>query len=131
MHNAACAEMGALGLLVAWRLLLYRGTAVAALTLCHSLQPDKAKKDAYEEALKRYSLFVTKGCSTPPTKPTKANATSCPSKGRGWVIPPPSPDAGALGDGYYQGRINLTPYTISTATTGQCSLKSRKSPSCR
>ena len=96
------------------------GTAVAALTLCHSLQPAKAKQAAYEAALRRYTLFVTKGCSTPPTKPAKANATRCPPKGQGWVIPAPFPDAGALGDGYYQGSINLSPYTISTATTGSC-----------
>ena len=27
---------------------------------------------------------------------------------------------GALGDGWYKKTINLTPYTISTATTGSC-----------
>ena len=29
-------------------------------------------------------------------------------------------DKGALGDGWYKKTINLTPYTISTATTGSC-----------
>ena len=35
----------------------------------------------------------------------------------GWVITS-GKDAGALGDGYYQGMLNSEPYTISTATTG-------------
>ena len=30
------------------------------------------------------------------------------------------PDKGALGDGWYKDAINLTPYTISTATSGSC-----------
>lgn len=95
------------------------GTAVAALTLCHSLTTDAARLRSYETALKRYTLFVTEGCATAPAKPN-VYTKQCPPKGQGWVIPAPHADAGALGDGYYEKEINLTPYTISTATTGSC-----------
>lgn len=39
--------------------------------------------------------------------------------GAGWVHTS-GKDKGALGDGWYKKTINLTPYTISTATTGSC-----------
>lgn len=41
------------------------------------------------------------------------------SAGTGWVHTS-GKDNGALGDGWYKKKINLTPYTISTATTGSC-----------
>ena len=65
------------------------GTAVAALAVCHSLAP----KPAYENALAKYTLFVTEGCKTaPPTPNVYTNA--CPPKGRGWIN-----EDGSLGDG--------------------------------
>ena len=42
------------------------GTAIAALALCHSLQPDADKKAGYEDAMEKFKLFVTTGCNTPP-----------------------------------------------------------------
>lgn len=41
------------------------------------------------------------------------------SAGTGWVHTS-GKDKGAVGDGWYMKTINLTPYTISTATTGSC-----------
>lgn len=93
------------------------GTAVAALAVCHSLA-DPARQATYEAALAKFTLFVTEGCSAPPPKPD-VYSTACPPKGTGWVIAG-GKDAGALGDGYYKKAINLSPYTIATATTGSC-----------
>ena len=66
----------------------------------------------------RYRLFVTEGCKTAPTNPP-VGTSECPPKGTGWVHMD-GPDKGALGDGWYKDAINLTPYTISTATSGSC-----------
>ena len=73
------------------------GTAVAALTLCHDLQPLEERKSTYGAALDRYARFVLDGCERGPALPAKANASAagCPAKGRGWVR-----DDGALGDGW-------------------------------
>jgi len=84
------------------------GTAVTTLALCsHMGSDDQAEK--YNEAMTKFANFVTDGCVTPPPQ----RGDTCPPKGTGWVL-----DDGSLGDGYYVGSINLTPYTISTATSG-------------
>ena len=94
------------------------GTAVAALAVgYHLAAADRQLK--YLSAMEKYALFVNEGCDKPPTNPAKAAATSCPPKGRGWVIDTGAA-MGAIGDGWYMEKINLTPYTISTATTGSC-----------
>ena len=97
------------------------GTAVTVLVLGYHMSTDAAQKASYLLALEKFSRFVTGGCKTVP----HLNSTStplgskCPPKGRGWVNTE-GEDAGSLGDGYYKGSINLTPYTIATATTGSC-----------
>lgn len=97
------------------------GTAVTALALCQDLRP----KPAYLEALLRFATFVQLGTnSTPRCVPKLSTHAACEfdsglgERASGWVHGAGTPDAGALGDGYYQGRLNLEPYTISTATTG-------------
>jgi len=92
------------------------GTAVAALALCHSLQPDADKAANYTSALEKYKLFVTKGCDTPPPIGSAKVAGVCPGKGKGWVLPKTDKNAGALGDGWYRDKLNSEPYTIATAT---------------
>jgi len=79
------------------------------------------------QALSRWSTFVRRGVdATPQCVPVqKWLRSTCsfdgtPSKGEvadGWIVSS-GPDAGALGDGYYKGKINTLPYTISTALTG-------------
>ena len=61
------------------------------------------------------------GCKTVPTLNSTAVplGSRCPPKGRGWVNTEGN-NAGSLGDAYYRGGINLTPYTIATATLGSC-----------
>ena len=97
------------------------GTAVTVLVLGYHMSTDAAQKASYLTALEKFSLFVTDGCKTVPTlnSTSKPLGTKCPPKGRGWVNTE-GKDAGSLGDGYYEGEINLTPYTISTATLGSC-----------
>jgi hypothetical protein len=96
------------------------GTAIAALALCHSLQPDADKKAGYEDAMEKFKLFVTTGCNTPPDIGSAKTAGVCPPVGKGWVIDGEGPNKGALGDGWYKDELNSEPYTISTATTGSC-----------
>jgi hypothetical protein len=91
---------------------------VAALAVGYHLARAE-RQVTYLAAMEKYFLFVTEGCDKPPTNPAKAGATSCPPKGSGWVIES-GKNKGALGDGWYMKQINLTPYTISTATTGSC-----------
>jgi len=99
------------------------GTAVAALALCATLQHDATAVAAYKAAMERYALFVTKGCTTPPTKPNVTGIVGpagCPdASGEGWVITAGA-DTGALGDGWYKRMLNSGAYTIATATTGSC-----------
>eukprot|EP00040_Diaphanoeca_grandis_P018801 m.98954 g.98954 ORF g.98954 m.98954 type:complete len:417 (+) comp27116_c0_seq1:160-1410(+) len=94
------------------------GTAVAALTLCTSMQSDTSKVALYKEALLRYAIFVNGGCKQPPTKPDVGPGCP-PDDGKGFVIAS-GPDKGALGDGWYRKMLNTGAYTISTATTGSC-----------
>jgi hypothetical protein len=90
------------------------GTAVTALTLCATMQPDAAKIAQYEVALGKFALFVTEGCASPPTTicttppfpGCKSNLTklmgphsACPQGKDGWVITS-GKDKGGLGDGW-------------------------------
>ena len=99
------------------------GTAVTALAVCQDLFP----KNSYLDALLRFATFVQRGTRTVPRctpmlpknlqqgcafESDGKNETSA-----GWVITS-GKDAGALGDGYYQGMLNSQPYTIATATVG-------------
>ncbi len=85
------------------------GTAATALAIGYRLAP-KERRAKYLAAMKRKFRFVTQGCKKDPQ-----------GKGRkvcdGWVIEQ-GPDKGALGCGYYRGKLSTEPYTISTATTG-------------
>lgn len=69
-----------------------------------------SRRAAYLRALKLYANFVRFGTAEDPQ-----------GKGRsaspGWVIET-GPDLGALGTGYYKGRLAVAPYTIATAVTG-------------
>ena len=98
------------------------GTAVTALALCHDLQP----KRKYHDALTLFDAFVRGGVDKVPScTPLLPNKTSCEycegctDTAATYIIGPAGqPDAGALGDGYYKGALNVKPYTISTALTG-------------
>ena len=102
------------------------GTAVTTLGLCANLATDTSRKAKYMEALTRWSTFVRGGvATTPKCTPILRKHKNCsfdgtPSKGEvtdSWVITSGA-EAGGLGDGYYQQKINILPYTISTALTG-------------
>ena len=91
------------------------GTAVTTLAVCAGLLPEgSARRAAMVGAMERYHLYVVHGCVDGAAPPHGHDPEgTCPSKGTGFVL-----DDGSLGDGYYQNAINLTPYTIATATTG-------------
>ena len=101
------------------------GTAVTTLGLCANLATDTSRKAKYMEALTRWSTFVRRGVATTPVTPILRKHKNCsfdgtPSRGEvtdSWVITSGA-EAGGLGDGYYQQKINVLPYTISTALTG-------------
>ncbi len=85
------------------------GTAATALAVGYRFADNK-RRALYLEAMERKARFVTQGCAKDPQ-----------GRGRGaaktWVITK-GPDKGALGCGYYKGKLSLEPYTIATATTG-------------
>jgi len=85
------------------------GTAATALAVGHRLA-DASRRTAYLAAMERKARFVMEGCAQDPQGLGRA---AC----KGWVILE-GPDKGALGCGYYQGKLSPEPYTISTATTG-------------
>ena len=85
------------------------GTASTMLAIGYRFADEK-RKALYLGALERYATFVMKGCLTaPPGRGQKGSP--------GWVIAE-GPDKGALGCGYYRGRLSILPYTTATATTG-------------
>jgi hypothetical protein len=104
------------------------GTAVTTLALCYDLaEGQSTRRTTYKNALEYFATFVAKGVNTTPKcTPILPNKTSCDYDGNksetcnGWIksANDPSLDAGGLGDGYYKGSINLSPYTISTALSG-------------
>ena len=92
------------------------GTAVTTLALCHQYAKSQLRKQEYVNALDRFDSFVTYGSTTVPSCNFTPNCSYDEGKGQtcaGWVR-----EDGSLGDGYYKGSINLTPYTIATATVG-------------
>jgi hypothetical protein len=89
------------------------GTAVVALSLGWHLAADSpARRAAYEQALRRFALFVYEGCIEAPAG--GAYGQGCPpANGTGWVRAD-----GGVGDGYYKKELNMEAYTISTANAG-------------
>lgn len=85
------------------------GTAATALAIGYRFADEK-RKARYLAAMKRKFRFVTEGCRKDP-QGGRRKAT------RTWVISK-GKDRGALGCGYYRGKLSVEPYTISTATTG-------------
>jgi hypothetical protein len=68
------------------------------------------RRSAYQRALLRYANFVRFGTSADPQGKDRGASP-------GWIIGS-GPDQGALGTGYYKGRLAVAPYTIATAVTG-------------
>jgi hypothetical protein len=85
------------------------GTAAHAMSAAYR-EADKKRQAAYLAALERMARFVIDGCAQDPQGGNRAATQS-------WVIREGS-DAGALGCGYYRGKLSVDPYTIATATTG-------------
>ena len=85
------------------------GTAAHALAvICKEADADR--QAVYRGAMERMARFVIDGCAEDPQGLGREAANS-------WVIRE-GRDAGALGCGYYQGKLSVEPYTIATATTG-------------
>eukprot|EP00945_MAST-04E_sp_MAST-4E-sp1_P008588 g8588.t1 len=92
------------------------GTAVTALAVCYDLANTESRRVEYKAAMLKFDLFVRFGSTSTPQCSFTPNCAYDGGKGEtadSFVL-----DSGALGDGYYKSAINLTPYTISTATTG-------------
>ncbi len=85
------------------------GTAAHAMSAAYG-EADKERQAVYLAALERMARFVIDGCAQ---DPQGGNRAATPS----WVIRKGG-DAGALGCGYYRGKLSVEPYTIATATTG-------------
>jgi len=85
------------------------GTAATALAIGHRFA-DKQRQARYLSAMERMARFVMHGCTKAPEGRGRKAST-------GWVIQQ-GKDRGALGCGYYRGKLSPEPYTISTATTG-------------
>jgi len=85
------------------------GTAATALAIGYRFADD-ARKRTYVEAMENMARFVVHGSQADPQGKGR-EAT------RSFIIADGS-DRGALGCGYYAGRLSMKPYTISTATTG-------------
>lgn len=68
------------------------------------------RRQAYLQALQRYAAFVRFGCADDPQGQGRGGSP-------GWVITE-GPDRGALGTGYYKGKLAIAPYTIATSVTG-------------
>ena len=105
------------------------GTAVTTLALCYDLSKGMdARRAAYMGALRKFDKFVRLGIDKTPqcNPPILPGKTSCSYDGNGsetsahgWIKGASAgDDRGGVGDGYYKGRLNLPPYTISTALSG-------------
>ncbi|MFO7974356.1 MAG: hypothetical protein R6V12_06970 [Candidatus Hydrogenedentota bacterium] len=85
------------------------GTAAHALTVI-SREAGADRQEVYRAAMERMARFIIDGCAGDPQGlGRKATDT--------WVIRE-GEDAGALGCGYYRGKLSVEPYTIATATSG-------------
>ncbi len=71
---------------------------------------DGTRRQAYLQALQRYAAFVRLGCAEDPQGQGRGGSP-------GWVIKE-GQDRGALGTGYYKGKLAIAPYTIATSVTG-------------
>ncbi|HOF38450.1 MAG TPA: hypothetical protein PLD73_00125 [Candidatus Hydrogenedentes bacterium] len=91
---------------------IYFGDAGTAAHALASIYPAAGpeRQDVWRDAMERMARFVIDGCAEDPQEQGR-DATSS------WVIREGS-DAGALGCGYYRGKLSVEPYTIATATTG-------------
>lgn len=85
------------------------GTAAHALAVI-ARYADQERRAVYIAAMERMARFIMDGCAEDPQGRGRGAAES-------WVIRE-GQDAGALGCGYYKGRLSLEPYTIATATSG-------------
>ncbi len=86
------------------------GTAATALAIGHRYADTGARKKRYLDAMHRYVRFVTEGCAEDPQGKGREVTSS-------WVIRK-GKAKGALGCGYYRGKLSTEPYTIASATTG-------------
>ncbi|HNW59808.1 MAG TPA: hypothetical protein PKI62_09050 [bacterium] len=68
------------------------------------------RREAFLRALHRYAAFVRYGCAEDPQGQGRGGSP-------GWIISE-GPDRGALGTGYYKGKLAVAPYTIATSVTG-------------
>jgi hypothetical protein len=71
---------------------------------------DGARRAAYVQALQRYATFVRFGCKEDPQAQGRGGSP-------GWITMT-GPDRGAIGTGYYKGKLATAPYTIATSVTG-------------
>lgn len=103
------------------------GTAVTTLAVCYDLlQSQDPRRFTYMSALQKFDRFVRRGINkTPQCTPILPGKKSCSYDGNGsetsngWIAGAGAgDDAGGVGDGYYMGRLNMPPYTISTALSG-------------
>ena len=85
------------------------GTAAAAIAMISRHAP-AAARERYVGALRKFFRFVMNGTQAPPPGGFSHNRTQA---SPGWQLP-----NGAFGAGYFVGTLTLTPYTVSTATTG-------------
>ncbi|MCP4643997.1 MAG: hypothetical protein GY851_26375 [bacterium] len=85
------------------------GTATHTMAAVYA-EADKDRQATYLAALERYARFVIDGCAQDPQGGDRAVTNS-------WVIRE-GDAAGALGCGYYRGKLSVEQYTIATATTG-------------
>jgi hypothetical protein len=85
------------------------GTAAHALAAI-SKEAEADRQAVYLAAMERMARFILDGCAEDP-QGLGRNATDT------WVIREGA-DAGALGCGYYRGKLSVEPYTIATATSG-------------
>ncbi len=85
------------------------GTAAHALASIYSTA-EPGRQETWRAAMERMARFVIDGCAEDPQGQGRDATPS-------WVIRE-GRDAGALGCGYYRGKLSVEPYTIATATTG-------------
>lgn len=85
------------------------GTAAHALAVI-TRQAGETRRTRYVAAMERMARFILDGCAEDPQGRGRATTDS-------FVIGE-GKDAGALGCGYYRGKLSVEPYTIATATSG-------------
>jgi len=85
------------------------GTAATALAVGYR-HVDAARKKIYLEAIQRYARFAIEGCLN---DPQRLGRKPC----DGWIIKS-GKEKGAMGVGYYRGKLHTKAYLSSTATTG-------------